>query len=161
MIAFLSRLFARRQPTLSDAGPRDAKAIAMLHAAAFRRGWSDGEVEQLLIEPNVVADRAMRGRELAGFIMTRWAADEAEILSIAVDKSAQARGLGRQLLRRNLQRLAALGVRTVFLEVEAGNAAALKLYDRMGFEEVGMRERYYGGDLTVAANALVLRRELA
>jgi len=160
MIGLISRLFSRRAPVLSDAGPRDAKAIAALHAASFRRGWSDGEVEQLLFDPNVVADRVTIGRALVGFILTRWAADEAEILSIAVDAAARGRGLGGKLLQRNLQRLVALGVRAVFLEVGADNAAALALYQRMGFEQVGKRERYYGTDAAPDSTALVLRREL-
>jgi ribosomal-protein-alanine N-acetyltransferase len=160
MMRFFNRLFARGRPLVSDAGPRDAKSIAALHAASFRRGWSDGEVEQLLFDGNVVADRVLIGRNLVGFILTRCAADEAEILSIAVDESCQGRGLGRALLQRNLQRLAGLGVRAVFLEVGAENASALALYERMGFEQVGRRERYYGNDVTLESTALVLRREL-
>jgi ribosomal-protein-alanine N-acetyltransferase len=161
MMPFLSRLFSRAQPVVSDAGPRDAKAIAALHAASFRRGWSDGEVEQLLFDGNVVADRALVRGKLVGFVLTRCAADEAEILSIAVDESMRGRGLGRRLLQRNLQRLAGLGVRAVFLEVGGENAAALALYERMGFEQVGKRERYYGSDVTLESTALVLRREIA
>jgi ribosomal-protein-alanine N-acetyltransferase len=160
MMDFISRLFSRDQPAVSDAGPRDAKAIAAMHAGSFRRGWSDGEVEQLLHDPNVVADRVLMGRELVGFILTRAAADEAEILSIAVDKRAQGRGLGRKLLQRNLQRLAGLGVREVFLEVGAENEPALRLYEQMGFVPVGRRERYYGSDVTLESTALVLRREI-
>jgi len=160
MIGFLRRLFSRGEPVVSDAGPRDAAAIADLHAASFRRGWSDGEVEQLLMDAHVVADRARIGHRLAGFILARHAAGEAEILSIAVAKCARGRGLGRVLLRRNLQRLAGLGVREVFLEVGADNAPALALYDRMGFAQVGKRERYYGDGRERDSTALVLRREI-
>jgi ribosomal-protein-alanine N-acetyltransferase len=106
----------------------------------------------------VVADRAIIGRALVGFILARQAADEAEILSIAVDEGVRGRGLGRKLLQRNLRRLAGLGVRAVFLEVGAENAAALSLYRSMGFEQVGQRERYYGDDVTLESTALVLRR---
>lgn len=160
MIDLLSRLFSRRAPMVSDAGPRDAKAIAALHALSFRRGWSDGEVERLLLDDNVVADRALLARAVVGFVLARWAADEAEILSIAVDKAARGRGLGRALLHRNLQRLAGLGVRTVFLEVGADNGPALALYERMGFAEVGKRERYYGTEIALDSTALVLRRDI-
>jgi ribosomal-protein-alanine N-acetyltransferase len=160
MIGWLVRLFSRGEPVAADAEPRDAAAIAKLHAASFRRGWSDGEVEQLLMDANVVADRMRIGRKLVGFIMTRHAADEAEILSIAVDGDARGRGLGRALLRRNLQRLAGLGVRAVFLEVGADNRAALALYRRMGFTQVGKRERYYGNGPEQDSSALVLRREI-
>jgi len=160
MIDLIRRLFSRAEPRLADAGPRDAKAIAALHAASFRRGWSDDEVEQLLHDPSVVADRATIGGSLVGFILARHAADEAEILSIAVDAAARGQGLGRALLQRNLGRLAGLGVRAVFLEVGADNAPALSLYDRMGFEQVGKRERYYGSEPTLDSTALVLRRDL-
>ena len=160
MMDFISRLFSRGDAVVSDAGPGDAAEIAALHAASFRRGWSDGEVEQLLRDPSVVADRATMGRGLVGFILTRQAADEAEILSITVDEGARGRGLGRQLLQRNLRRLAGLGVGAVFLEVGAENEAALSLYRSMGFEQIGQRERYYGGDATLDSTALVLRRQL-
>ena len=78
---------ARRAGALGG-GPRDAAAIAALHAASFRRGWSDDEFERLLVERNVVAHRATAGRALHGFILSRLAADEAEILSIAVASRA-------------------------------------------------------------------------
>lgn len=161
MIALVRRLFGRGEPVLSDAAPHDARAIATLHAASFQRGWSDGEVEGLLLEPNVVADRATVGRALTGFILTRMAADEAEILSIAVARSARGRGLGGRLLRRNLQRLVAFGVHHVFLEVDAANAPALALYGRIGFVQVGQRKGYYRGADDQTSTALVLRRDLA
>jgi ribosomal-protein-alanine N-acetyltransferase len=160
MMDFIRRLLSRGDAVVSDAAPGDAAAIAGLHAASFRRGWSDGEVEQLLRDPSVVADRATMGRDLVGFILARQAADEAEILSIAVDEGARGRGLGRRLLQRNLRRLAGLGVRAVFLEVGADNEAALSLYRSMGFKQVGQRERYYGDEVTLESTALVLRREL-
>jgi len=160
MMTLFDRLFSRAEPVLSDAGPRDADAIAKLHAESFRRGWSEDEVELLLGDANVVADRVTIGRNLVGFIMTRWAADEAEILSIAVAPGVRGHALGRKLLQRNLQRLAGLGVRSVFLEVGAENRPALALYDRMGFEQVGKRERYYGSDIALDSTALVLRREI-
>ena len=80
----LASLFARGEPVLSEAAARDAAAIAALHAASFRRGWSEQEVEGLLIDRHVVAHRAMSGRRMAGFILSRLAEDEAEILSVAV-----------------------------------------------------------------------------
>ena len=62
MIGFLTRLFARSEPVLSDATPRDAAAIAKLHAASFHRGWSEDEIERLLVERNVLTHRADRER---------------------------------------------------------------------------------------------------
>jgi [ribosomal protein S18]-alanine N-acetyltransferase len=154
----LRRLFGRGEPALSAAGTRDAHAMAVLHAASFHRGWSDGELEALLIDRNVVADRATVGRSLAGFILSRVAADEAEILSVAVAAAWRGKGLARRLLDLNLRRLAGRGARAVFLEVDEGNEPARRLYRRAGFREVGRREGYYAA--AKGSTALILRRDL-
>jgi ribosomal-protein-alanine N-acetyltransferase len=157
---WLFDLFApTRPPLLAEGAARDAAAMARLHAASFRRGWSEDEIERLLLDRTVLAHVATIGRHFAGFIISRRAADEAEILTVAVAAGFRGRNIGRDLLRRHLGRLAALGTRTVFLEVDEGNTAAVRLYRRAGFVEVGRREGYYpqGGP---AAHALVLRRDL-
>jgi len=161
MTGILSRLFGRSEPTLAEAGPRDAAGFAMLHGASFRRGWSDGEFERLLADRNVIAHRATRGKSLVGFILSRLAADEAEILSVAVDPRHRSRGLGRRLLDVNLRRLAGAGARKVFLEVDEDNRPARALYARARFREIGRRPGYYAGASGEAATALVLGRELA
>ena len=81
--------------------------------------------------------------KLAGFIMSRLAADEAEILSVAVAGARHGRGLARRLLDLHLRRLAGLGCRAVFLEVDEHNAPAIRLYDRAGFREISRRANYY------------------
>jgi ribosomal-protein-alanine N-acetyltransferase len=160
MIGFL-RMLARPEPVLSEADPRDAAALAALHAAAFRRGWSEDEFERLLLDHNVIVHRAITGRTLAGFILSRLAAGEAEILSVAVAASRRSRGLGRKLLDLHLRRLAGLGATAVFLEVDEDNAPARRLYARAGFRDVGRRPAYYARGAQPPANALVLRRDLA
>ena len=161
MIGFLSNLFGRAEAALSEASPRDAAAIAPLHTASFRRGWSEQEVEGLLLDRTVIAHRAMLGGKLAAFIMSRLVEDEAEILSVAVAGRQRGRGLARNLLNLHLRRLAGLGARTVFLEVDEYNKPAIRLYDRAGFHEISRRPNYYPGAGGKPAAALVLRRDLA
>jgi ribosomal-protein-alanine N-acetyltransferase len=158
MIGFFGRLFTRGEPALSEASPRDAAAIAQLHGASFHRGWSDGEIEHMLLDRGVLAHRAMLGGRLVGFILSRLVADEAEILSVAVAASRRGKGLGRRLLDLHLRRLAGLGATAVFLEVEEGNEPARALYRRAGFREVGRRAGYYRAGEGGAA--IVLRRDL-
>ena len=160
MIGFFTSLFGRAEPVLSEASSRDAAAIAALHGVSFRRGWSEQEVDGLLLDRHVIAHRANTSGKLAGFIMSRLVEDEAEILSIAVAARSQGRGLARNLLTLHLRRLAGLGARTVFLEVDERNAAALKLYDRAGFGEISRRANYYQGAGGKPAAALILRRDL-
>jgi ribosomal-protein-alanine N-acetyltransferase len=160
MIEMLTRLFGRGEVALSEATVRDAAAIAALHGASFRRGWSDVEIEQLLTERSTVTHRATVGRSLHGFILSRLAAGEAEILSVAVATSQRGRGLARSLLNLHLRSLAGLGVKAVFLEVDEDNEPARRLYHRAGFREVGRRPGYYQKDSGRPATALVLRRDL-
>jgi [ribosomal protein S18]-alanine N-acetyltransferase len=152
----VSRLFSAAQPAFSEAHPRDAGAIAALHATSFRRGWGEDEVVRLLLDGNVVAHRMMIRRTLAGFIMSRIAADEAEILSVAIAPGRRGRGLSRPLLDFHLRSLAGRGVRAMLLEVDEQNEPACRLYGRAGFREVGQRQGYYQS----GATALVLRRDL-
>lgn len=151
-------------PTESSIRPlqvRDAAAVADLHAAGFAHAWAAHEIEALLVDAAVVGQGIGPAADaLFGFVLSRCAADEAEILSIAVDRRHRGAGLAGRLLRAHLGRLSARGIRHVFLEVDEGNAAARALYARCGFVEVGRRAGYYRRPDGSTANALVLRRDL-
>jgi ribosomal-protein-alanine N-acetyltransferase len=156
MMNFVSRLFTRGAPSISETRPADAAAIAAVHGRSFRRGWDEDEIRQLLLDRNVTAQRLTIGAKLVGFILSRTTADEAEILSVAIAPSWKGRGLSRQLLDLHLRRLAGTGVRSVYLEVGESNVPACRLYRRAGFREVGRRQGYYEN----GATALILRRDL-
>jgi [ribosomal protein S18]-alanine N-acetyltransferase len=161
MTNILTRLFGRGKAIFSEAGPRDAAPMAALHAISFRRGWSDGEFERLLSDRTAVAHRAMEGRTLVGFIISRRAAGEAEILSVAVAASVRGRGIAGAMLHLHMRRLAGLGTRAIFLEVDEANISACRLYASAGFHEVGRREGYYRDTAEQSSTALILRRDLA
>jgi len=115
----------------------------------------------MLREHNTLLHRLRQGRNVIGFAVSRIAADEAEILSVAVAPTHRGRGLSRDLFLTHLGHLAGRGVRTVFLEVEENNHPARKLYERAGFDVAGRRERYYKEAGGVELNALVMRRDLS
>jgi len=138
----------RRAPATIRIAPleaRHAARVAAIHASAFARPWSAQDFEGFLAERAIRADGLFLGRDRqpAGFVLSRRAADEAEILSVAVAREARGRGHARVLLATHLQALAHAGVRKVHLEVEDGNDPALALYRRLGFTNVGRREGYY------------------
>jgi ribosomal-protein-alanine N-acetyltransferase len=160
MLSILSNMFTRAAPVLSEASGRDAAAIAALHGVSFARGWSEQEVETLMTDRHVMTHRAMNGSTMAGFILSRLVEDEAEILSVAVANARRGRGLARSLLNLHMRRLAGLGARAIFLEVDEHNAPAIRLYERAGFHEISRRPNYYPGAGGKAAAALVLRRDL-
>jgi len=162
LVAKFRSLFSSRGDAATEpANLRDAPAFARLHKASFHRGWDTGEFEQLLADRSVLAHRLRQGRTIVGFILSRMAADEAEILSVAIAPDQRGRGLSRGLVQTHLGYLAGLGIRTVFLEVEENNGPARALYARAGFQIVGRRERYYKDDSGVQLNAIVMRRDLS
>jgi [ribosomal protein S18]-alanine N-acetyltransferase len=160
MIGAILRLLDRGEPILSEARPTDASAMAALHTASFNRGWSEEEFDRFLLDRAIVAHRAMAGRRLVGFIISRLVSGEAEILSVAVAPRRRGRGLARGMLHLHLRRLAGLGSRVVFLEVDEGNEPACRLYRRAGFRQAGRREGYYRDPRGQATAALILRCEL-
>ncbi len=133
MMTWLAELWGGGTVAVEPASLRDAPKLAELHSASFHRGWGEAEFETMLTERNTLVHRLKLGRKTIGFAVSRVAADEAEILSIAVDASHRGRGLSRNLLLTHLGHLAGHGVRTVFLEVEENNQPARRLYQRAGF----------------------------
>ncbi len=146
---------------VEPAAQRDAARLAQLHGASFHRGWGEGEFETMLTERNTLVHRLRLGRKVIGFAVSRMAADEAEILSIAIDAGQRGRGLSRNLLLTHLGHLAGRGVRSIFLEVEENNQPARRLYEWAGFAVIGRRERYYQQPGGEQLNALLMRRELS
>lgn len=154
-------LFKRPDAKVEPANLRDAPRLSQLHRASFHRGWGTDEFEQILIERNALAHRLRLDGFTIGFIVSRTAADEAEILSVAVEQKHRGHGFSRDLLRTHLGHLAGLGLKTVFLEVEENNRPARALYERAGFRVVGRRERYYKDASGKQLNAVVMQRDLS
>jgi ribosomal-protein-alanine N-acetyltransferase len=140
-----------------------ADDCARIHAAGFAYPWSPAELEALISAPSSLGLAALdpASGKLRGFLLARLAADEAEILTVAVDPAIRKGGVGRDLLRAALAQAAAAGATRMFLEVDADNAAALALYARFQFVKVGERKGYYKRPDGKAATALTMRRDLA
>lgn len=151
----------RSEPVVERASRTDCEDFAAIHAASFHRGWGAEDIAAMLADRAVVPHvvRRRQGGEVAGFILSRVAADEAEILTVAVAPRLRGRGLAARLLAAHVPELMRAGVRNLFLEVEAGNDPALRLYARQGFREIGRRKGYYR-TAAGTADAVTMRREL-
>jgi ribosomal-protein-alanine acetyltransferase len=143
---------------LLEAGEFDR--LVPLHAACFEEAWDLEALATLLAMPGAFALIAtIESGEIAGFIMIRGAADEAEIISFGVHPGSRRRGIARRLLATAIEVTARRGQRQLFLEVAADNHAARELYLSEGFADVGRRPNYYHrADGSVAA--LVMRRDI-
>lgn len=134
-----------------------AAALAATHAQAFAfdRPWSEAEFAALLASPGTV----LIG-DATAFALGRIMLDEAEILTLATTPSARRMGLARAGLDRFEALAKRRQVATVFLEVAQDNHAALQLYAKAGYAEVGLRPGYYGRSSGPAVAALILRKSL-
>jgi ribosomal-protein-alanine N-acetyltransferase len=115
-----------------------------------RWGWAayyaelQGGNSNLMLVARVT--RGPSGRQspgLAGYIVARMGADELHINNVAVREGYRRQGIGRELLNRILEEGKDAGVPRAFLELRAGNVAALKLYERCGFRMNSRRQKYY------------------
>jgi ribosomal-protein-alanine N-acetyltransferase len=145
--------------TILAVGPEAAPLLAALHAAAFPPAdrWGAQAIGLMLALPGHFALLADAAGTPTGFAMGRVAADQAEVLTIAVHPRARRGGLGRRLMGALAGHAAERGAAELFLEVAETNAAARSLYASMGAVAAGRRRAYYpdGGD------ALVLRLALS
>ena len=154
----------RRDYALEPLRITDSPAISMLHREDFVRPWTDGEFAALL-EQNTVFGYAARetgqgAKPPVGFVLARLAAGEGEILTVAVARSHRRHGLGWQLMDAVLRELHGQRAEALFLEVDETNVAAVALYRRLGFREVGKRPNYYKSPEHGPTGALVMRRDL-
>jgi ribosomal-protein-alanine N-acetyltransferase len=159
------RPWGRPAITLRPAEVQDCDVLSDIHAAAFRRGWSDAEFEALLSQPGVHGllafyRNAFGWRAPAGFVLYRLVVDEAEILSVAVIPECRRRGIARLLMEEAMRHLYREGARQIHLEVEDANAAAIGLYRGMEFRESGRRAGYYVQGRDTPGGALVMLRQL-
>lgn len=132
-----------------------AGIMAQIHRAAFppSDAWSR-DVILLQLSTPATFGLVCCG---AGMILGRVAADEAEILTLAVEPEQRRHGIGSALLSAAMDRAANLNASSMFLEVAVTNHPARALYAAHGFVQAGLRRRYY----TDGTDALVLRSTLS
>jgi ribosomal-protein-alanine N-acetyltransferase len=114
-----------------------------------RWGWSayyaelQGKNSHLMLVARIDAHEQSRRSKLAGYIVARLGADELHINNVAVREDFRRRGIGRQLLTRILEEGKRSGAGRAYLELRAGNQAALALYQDCGFRATSRRKNYY------------------
>ena len=136
-----------------------AEVVALTRASAEAAQWSAAEFERIAGEEVATgcAWVAVAGPGIVGYIVTRCAAEEVEILNLAVAAGARRKGIAGRLLERALAAAQAGPARRAFLEVRESNRAAIALYQRHHFLPAGRRALYYGNP---PEDALVLARTL-
>ncbi len=139
--------------SIRSAGLDDAALLARLEAQSFgERSWGENNVKASFVAPRVTILLAGKAANPpSGFAMWRDLGGEAELLTIGVEPGAQRQGLAAALLAAVRKQAGAAGAARLFLEVDAGNEAALALYKAGGFEKISLRRAYYrdGSDAVI------------
>ena len=142
----------------------DAATLARLAAASFDprfgEGWSGQQIVSTLSQPYAWGELALLHGKPCGFSLCRIAADEAELLLVAVEPDARGSGIGSALIESAGRNAAGRGASCIHLEMRENNEAAARLYRRFGFKGVGRRPRYYCGALGERYDAFTMRTPL-
>ncbi|GAA2366793.1 ribosomal protein S18-alanine N-acetyltransferase [Nonomuraea africana] len=137
----------------------DLPAVMAIERATFPLdAWSEGMLRgELADQPRtrhyVVA---VEDEQIIGYAGLAVAADQADVQTIAVVAERQSQGTGGALLTELLAEARRRGAVEVFLEVRADNPRARSVYERFGFEEIGVRRRYYDD----GTDAIMMKRKL-
>lgn len=130
----------------------DVAACAAIEKTALD-GWSESGLES---ERCSLAARLFVAEEngsIAGLVIWQLAGGEASLYTLTVCPKKRGRGIGRQLASASMKSLLAEGATAFFLEVRAGNAPAISLYQSLGFAPAGRRRDFYSNP---AEDALVM-----
>ncbi|HQX47436.1 MAG TPA: ribosomal protein S18-alanine N-acetyltransferase [Steroidobacteraceae bacterium] len=136
----------------------DLARVSAVERESYAFPWSEGIFRDCL-RVGYVCRVVEIGFDLVGYAVMSTGAGEAHILNLCVRETMRGRGIGRTLLRQLLDLAAEAGVEDAFLEVRPSNLAAIRLYQSLGFVQVGVRKSYYqaaGG----REDATVLRLDL-
>ena len=136
----------------------DVPYVLAVEQQAYQFPWTEGIFRDCL-RVGYTCRVLDIGGDVAGYGILSMGAGEAHILNVCVRAEYQCRGFGRKILLFLLERARAAGMSEAFLEVRPSNSAAIRLYQSMGFEPVGVRRGYYQA-LVGREDASVLRRVL-
>ncbi len=135
-----------------------------LHARAFPPGWSAQDFREHLDRESDHVRTISVAERLAGFVIARLADGQAEILTLVVDPQRRRRNYGRTLMTMIEESVAKDRAEIMFLEVAADNQAAIRLYQKCGYQPCGRRPGYYrrevGGRIG-RIDAIVYQKHLA
>ena len=146
------------QILIRDMGFDDVAMVAQLERRSYAFPWSDAIFRDCL-RAGYYCCVAQLDHIVLGYAIMSSGAGEAHVLNLCVAEDYRCRGIGTQLLWHLLEFAKGLGVADVFLEVRPSNTTAIRLYQTLGFTQIGMRRGYYQA-AEGREDAVVLRRGL-
>ena len=120
----------------------DLPEVAGIEQGSYAFPWSENIFRDCLRVGYTCRALDLAG-QIIGYGVMSLGAGEAHVLNVCVRDEFRTVGFGRRLLEHLIERAAAAGVTEAFLEVRPSNLAAIRLYQHLGFEQIGIRRGYY------------------
>ena len=136
--------------------PEHVAPIAEIEKLCFHDPWSEKSIASELDNRLSLWLVAMDGHRLAGYVGSQSVLGETDMMNIAVHPDYRRQGIAEQLVTRLVEELKARETHSLMLEVRVSNDPARKLYEKLGFQQVGLRKNYYRNP---RENACILRLE--
>ncbi len=136
----------------------DLPEVVRIERASYTFPWTEGIFRDCL-RVNYFCRVIEVGGAIAGHGVMSVGAAEAHLLNVCIEETYRCRGLGARLLQHLLRAAGAAGALEAFLEARPSNLSAIRLYQSLGFRQIGVRRGYYqavGG----REDAIVLKRAI-
>ncbi len=141
-------------------GSEDLASVMVIEQQAYPYPWTSGNFRDALASGYHGLKLVDQG-VMVGYLVWMRVLDEAHLLNFTVAPARQSRGLGQHMLKTWLARLVDEGFRQVLLEVRPSNPRAIRLYQRNGFVQTGLRKGYYPSGPDGREDALLMNKNLS
>jgi len=145
----------------------DLPEVSRVEALIFQAPWTHGNFADSLkagydcwVFETDPFHEPLRALELLGYAVLMWTPDDLHLLNLSVNAPVQGRGLGGVFLRWLMRDARTRGAHGMLLEVRPSNLPGLRLYERAGFQRIGLRRGYYPAHLGHREDAIVMRRRI-
>lgn len=138
--------------------PADLPEVITLENASYDFPWTEGIFSDCLAN-NYLAVLYVKNRQIQAYTVSQYIVDECHLLNLCVRQEARGQGLGTKMIQYLINQARQKDMGSIFLEVRVSNDAAIRLYDKLGFNEIGIRRGYYP-DTSGREDALVLAYEI-
>jgi ribosomal-protein-alanine N-acetyltransferase len=133
----------RINTSFRDFTVRDIPLVLTIERLVYDSPWSQAKFTDSLNNPKTLSSLLIIDDQVLGYFVATHSPDSMDLLNICIHPEHQHQGLGTQLFDYLTQQLQALSLNTIFIEVRASNKSALLFYQKLGFNLIDSRKKYY------------------
>ena len=136
----------------------DLPEVMEIEEQSYEFPWTLGIFSDCL-DNQYAAVVYLQNNRIVGYSVSQYIVDECHLLNLCVRQEARGQGLGEKMINYLTNQARQKDMGSIFLEVRVSNTPAIHLYDKLGFNEIGLRRDYYP-DSNGREDALVLAYEI-